>query len=51
MKVLLCSPYEPVIKENAGGIAMWAKHIMDFYKGTDDGVDIASSKVCHMMPL
>ena len=40
MKVLLCSPYEPVIKENAGGIAMWAKHIMDFYKGTDDGVDI-----------
>ena len=23
MKVLLCSPYEPVIKENAGGIAMW----------------------------
>ena len=40
MKVLLCSPYEPVIKENAGGIAMWAKHIMDFYRSTDDGITV-----------
>lgn len=40
MKVLLCSPYEPVIKENAGGIAMWAKHIMDYYNGAGSDVDV-----------
>lgn len=40
MKVLLCSPYEPVIKENAGGIAMWAKHIMDYYNGARSDVDV-----------
>ncbi|MBR4065389.1 MAG: glycosyltransferase family 4 protein [Bacteroidaceae bacterium] len=40
MKVLLCSPYEPVIKENAGGIAMWAKHIMDYYSKNNSGVSI-----------
>ena len=31
MKVLLCSPYEPVIKENAGGIAVWAKNVMEHH--------------------
>ena len=40
MKILLCSPYEPVIKENAGGIAMWAKHLIDFYKEVESDVEI-----------
>lgn len=40
MKILLCSPYESVIKENAGGIAMWAKHLMNYYKAEKSDVEI-----------
>lgn len=41
MKVLLCSPYESEIKENAGGIAVWTKNIVDYYHAINpDGVDI-----------
>ena len=44
MKVLLCSPYEPVIKENAGGIAVWAKHLMDYY------ADVKSDVIVEVLP-
>lgn len=40
MKVLLCSPYEPEIIENAGGIAVWTKNIMDYYREHTDDVEI-----------
>lgn len=41
MKVLLCSPYESVIKENAGGIAVWTKNIVDYYRSGDfDDIEI-----------
>lgn len=40
MKILLCTPYEPEIKKNAGGIAVWAKNIIDYYKSNVNEVEL-----------
>lgn len=40
MKVLLCSPYESEIIENAGGIAVWTKNVMDYYRNHTEEVEI-----------
>ncbi|MBR5593410.1 MAG: glycosyltransferase family 4 protein [Bacteroidaceae bacterium] len=40
MKILLCSPYESVIKENAGGIAVWAKHLMDYHRSIKSDIEV-----------
>lgn len=40
MKVLLCSPYESEIKNNVGGIAVWTKNVIDYYRQHKKDVDI-----------
>lgn len=40
MKVLLCSPYESEIIENAGGIAVWTKNVMDYYREHTEEVEL-----------
>ena len=40
MKILLCTPYEPEIKKNAGGIAVWAKNVIDYYKKHTSDADV-----------
>lgn len=40
MKVLLCSPYESEIKNNVGGIAVWTKNVIDYYRQHKNEVDI-----------
>lgn len=37
-KILFCTPYEGVSGSNIGGISVWAKAIMDYYRSVDSDV-------------
>jgi glycosyltransferase involved in cell wall biosynthesis len=39
-KILLCSPYQTSKEYIQGGIVIWAKNVLDYYKTQDDAPDI-----------
>ena len=40
MKVLFCTPYGDITKDNIGGISVWAKAIVAHYQSVDSDIDL-----------